>query len=169
MTNNRKTQQKRDEFEERVIHINRVAKTAKGGRTVRFTALVAVGDQKGRIGIGTGKGLEVPDAINKGLDDAKKNLVRIPIVGTTIPHQITGVSGAGRVILKPAPEGTGVLAGGPVRAVCELAGIRDIRAKSLGSPNARSIVNATMEGLTSLKTVEEVARLRDKRVDEILN
>ena len=160
--------QKRDEFEERVIDINRVAKTAKGGRTIRFTALVAVGDKNGRIGIGSAKGLEVPDAINKAVSAAKKNIVRVPLVGTTIPHEITGIKGAGRVLLKPASEGTGVLAGGTVRAVCELAGIQDIRAKSLGSANPRSIVNATMQGLNSLKTVEEVAKLRDKSVDEIL-
>lgn len=157
------------EFEERVVNINRVAKTAKGGRTMRFAALVVVGDGKGRVGIGTGKSGEVPEAIRKGVEDAKKHIVSIPLVGTTIPHEIIGVSGAGQVLLKPAREGTGVIAGGPVRAVCELAGIKDIRSKSLGSSNARSIVNAVMQGLTSLKTVEDVAKLRDKNVDEILN
>lgn len=164
-----KNKSNNQELEERVISINRVAKTAKGGRTIRFTALVVVGDRKGNVGIGTGKGLEVPDAIRKGVEDAKKNMMRVPIVGTTIPHQIIGVKGAGMVILKPAVEGTGVLAGGPVRAVCELAGIQDIRAKSLGSANARSIVNAVVNALENLKTVEEVANLRDKSVDEILN
>lgn len=159
----------KQEFEEKVVYINRVSKTAKGGRTARFTALVVVGDRNGRVGVGTGKSLEVPEAIRKGVEAAKKNIVRVPVVGTTIPHTMEGVAGAGHVILMPAKEGTGVLAGGPVRAVCELAGIRDIRAKSLGSPNARSIVNATMNGLLSMKTVEQVAKLRSKSVDEILN
>ncbi len=159
----------KQELEERVIFINRVSKTAKGGRTARFTALVAVGDGNGRVGIGTGKSLEVPEAIRKGVEDAKKNMVSIPLVGTTIPHRIEAVDGAGHVLLIPAYEGTGVIAGGPVRAVCELAGIRDIRAKSLGSANARSIANATMKALTSMKTAEQVARLRGKSVDEILS
>ncbi len=158
----------KQELEEKVVYINRVSKTAKGGRTARFSALVVVGDRNGRVGIGTGKSLEVPEAIRKGTEAAKKNLVTVSVVGTTIPHPIEGSDGAGRVLLMPAKEGTGIIAGGPVRAVCELAGIRDIRAKSLGSPNARSIVNATMKGLTSMKTVEQVAKLRGKSVDEIL-
>ncbi|MCI6157267.1 MAG: 30S ribosomal protein S5 [Peptoniphilaceae bacterium] len=158
----------KQELEEKVVYINRVSKTAKGGRTARFSALVVVGDRKGRVGIGTGKSLEVPEAIRKGTEDAKKHLVNVPLVGTTIPHQTLGQAGAGSVLLMPAREGTGIIAGGPVRAVCELAGITDVRAKSLGSSNARSIVNATMKGLLNMKTVEQVAHLRGKSVDEIL-
>ena len=157
------------ELEEKVVYINRVSKTTKGGSTARFSALVVVGDMNGRVGVGTGKSLEVPEAIRKGREAAKKHMVRIPVVGTTIPHTSEGVDGAGHVRLMPAKEGTGIIAGGPVRAVCEVAGIKDIRAKSLGSPNARSIVNATMQGLTAMKTAEQVARLRGKSVDEILN
>ncbi len=157
----------KQEFAEKVVYINRVSKTAKGGRTARFSAIVVVGDGKGRVGVGTGKSLEVPEAIRKGSEDAKKNMVTVQIVGTSIPHRIEGVAGAGRVLLMPAREGTGIIAGGPVRAVCEVAGITDIRAKSLGSSNARSIVNATMNGLTSMKTVEQVAKLRGKSAEEI--
>ena len=157
------------EFEERVVYINRVTKVAKGGRTMRFSALVVVGDRNGRVGVGTGKDNEVPEAIRKGVEDAKKNLETINIVDGTIPHETVGIDGAGRVLMKPAAEGVGVIAGGPVRAVCELAGITNVRAKSLGSSNARSIVNATMAGLRGVKTVEEVAKLRGKSVEEILN
>lgn len=166
---NNKVDNTNTEFEERVVYINRVTKVAKGGRTMRFSALVVVGDKNGRVGVGTGKANEVPEAIRKGVEDAKKNVVNINIVEGTIPHEIVGIDGAGRVLMKPAAEGVGVITGGPVRAVCELAGITNVRAKSLGSSNARSIVNATMAGLQGVKTVEEVAKLRGKSVDEILN
>lgn len=166
---NKKVDYTNTEFEERVVSINRVTKVAKGGRTMRFSALVVVGDRNGSIGVGTGKANEVPEAIRKGIEDAKKNVVQVNIVEGSIPHETLGVDGAGRVLLKPAVEGVGVIAGGPVRAVCELAGIMNVRAKSLGSANSRSIVNATMAGLKGLKTVEDVARLRGKSVEEILN
>lgn len=165
----RRRDRKQSDLQEKVVYINRVSKTAKGGRTGRFTALVVVGDQKGKVGVGTGKSLEIPEAIRKGSDQAKKSMKKVPIVGTTIPHEMLGRDGAGSVLLMPAKEGTGIIAGGPVRAVCELAGITDIRAKVLGSHNPRSIVNATMAGLSKMKTAEEVAKLRGKTVDEILN
>lgn len=156
------------ELEERVVNINRVAKVVKGGRNFRFAALVVVGDKNGHVGVGIGKAQEVPEAIRKASQDAKKHIFTVPIVNTTIPHQVTGIFGAGRVLLKPAEEGTGVIAGGPVRAVCELAGIKDVRSKSLGTSNPQNIVNATVEGLKSLKTAEQVAKLRGKSVEEIL-
>lgn len=156
------------QFEERVVSINHVTKVVKGGRRYRFSAVVVVGDKKGRVGLGTGKAIEVPDAIKKAVEDAKKNLITVPVVGTTIPHEIKGVWGAGMVFLKPAPVGTGVIAGGPVRAVVELAGINDILSKSLGSSTPINVVRATMEGLKSLRTVEEVAAIRNKSVEEIL-
>ena len=156
------------ELQERVVNISRVTKVVKGGRNFRFSCLVVVGDGNGIVGVGTGKAMEIPDAIRKSIDNAKKNLIRVPIVGTTIPHLVEGIDGAGRVLLKPAGKGTGVIAGGPVRAVCELAGIADIRTKSLGSNNARNMVNATMEGLARLTTVEEVAAKRGKKPEEIL-
>jgi ribosomal protein S5 len=156
------------ELEERVVNINRVAKVVKGGRNFRFAALVVVGDKNGHVGVGIGKAQEVPEAIRKASQDAKKHIFTVPIVNTTIPHQVTGIFGAGRVLLKPAGEGTGVIAGGPVRAVCELAGIKDVRSKSLGTSNPQNIVNATVEGLKSLKTAEQVAKLRGKSVEEIL-
>ena len=156
------------DLEERVVSINRVAKVVKGGRNFRFSALVVVGDRNGHVGVGTGKALEVPEAIRKATQDAKKHLIKVNLLNTSIPHQVTGIYGAGKVFLKPAREGTGVIAGGAVRAVCELAGITDIRTKNIGTNNPRNIVNATMEGLKSLKTAESVAKLRNKSVEEIL-
>ena len=156
------------ELKETVVNINRVAKVVKGGRTFRFSALVVVGDGNGHVGCGMGKAAEIPDAIRKGIEDAKKNMVSVPLLGTSIPHDIIGKFGAGSVLLKAAPEGTGVIAGGAVRAVIELAGIRDIRTKCLNSNNPRNVVNATINGLASLKRAEEVAKLRGKTVEEIL-
>jgi len=155
------------EFEERVLHIGRVSKTVKGGKNMRFTALVIVGDKNGHIGKGIGKAAEVPDAIRKGIEEAKKNVVEVSILNGTIPHATLGEFSASKIVMKPAAGGTGVIAGGPVRAVCELAGITDIRTKSIGSNNPNNMVNATIEGLKSLKTVEEVAALRGKSVNEI--
>lgn len=155
------------DLKEKVVNIGRVTKVVKGGRNFRFAALVVVGDENGYVGSGMGKAAEIPDAIRKGIEDAKKNLIKVPLVDTTIPHQIVGEYGAGVVLLKPASQGTGVIAGGPVRAVLELAGIHDIRTKSLGSNNPTNMVNATIKGLSQLTTVEEVAKRRGKTVEEI--
>lgn len=156
------------DLKEKVVNIGRVTKVVKGGRNFRFSALVVVGDENGHVGAGIGKAAEIPDAIRKGIDDAKKNLIKVPMVETTIPHEITGIYGAGKVLLKPAGAGTGVIAGGPVRAILELAGVRDIRTKSLGSNNPINMVNATINGLSQLKTAEDMAKLRGKAVEDIL-
>ena len=156
------------DLQERVVAINRVSKTVKGGRIFKFAALVVVGDGNGKIGFGLGKSGEVPDAIRKGIEDAKKNMIQIALKGTTIPHEVIGEFGAGRVLLKPAPEGTGVIAGGPVRAVVETAGIKDIRTKALRSNNPCNVVRATINGLQSLRTAQEVAAIRGNSVDEIV-
>ena len=156
------------DMQERVVAINRVSKTVKGGRVMKFSALVVVGDGNGTVGFGIGKAAEVPDAIRKGIEDAKKNLVKIALRGSTIPHEIVGEFGAGRVLLKPASPGTGVIAGGPVRAVVESAGIKDIRTKALRSNNPCNVVRATLAGLTQLRTAEEVAAVRGKSTKEIL-
>lgn len=156
------------EFTEKVIAVKRVSKTRKGGRDSSFSALVAVGDGKGRVGVGLGKAKEVVEAIRKGIEDAKKNLIIVPIVETTVPHQVIGTAGAGKVLIKPASPGTGVIAGGAVRAILELAGVRDVLTKSLGSSNAMNMAQATLQGLKSMKTAEQFAKLRGISVEELL-
>ena len=156
------------ELKERLVYINRVAKVVKGGKNFRFTTLMVIGDEKGRVGCGMGKAVEIPEAVRKGIEDAKKQMITVAMDGTTIPHQVTGVFGTGRVLLMPAPEGTGVIAGGPVRAVIEACGIKNIRTKSIGSNNAVNVVKATLEGLKQLQSAEEVAKLRGKTVEELL-
>ena len=156
------------EFKEKLVAVNRVSKTVKGGRNMRFSALMVVGDGKGRVGCGMGKAVEIPEAIRKGTEDAKKAMINVPISGTTIPHEVVGVFGTGRVKLIPAPEGTGVIDGGPVRDVLEACGISDIVTKSIGTNNKINVARATMQGLSQLRSAEEVARLRGKTVEEIL-
>ena len=161
--------EEKKELKEKVVAINRVAKVVKGGRTFRFSALVVVGDEKGRIGVGNGKSAEVPEAIKKATDEAKKNLVKISLVNGTLPHEYTTNFGSSKVILKPAVEGTGVIAGGAVRPVLELAGVKNVTAKTLGSRNSRNVVYATIKALKAMRTPEEIAELRGKKVTEILN
>ena len=156
------------DLQEKVVEVRRVTKVVKGGRNFRFAALVVVGDENGHVGIGSGKAMEVPDAIRKAVEDAKKNLIKVPMVGTTIPHEVIGHFGAGRILIMPAQEGTGVIAGGAARDLLELAGLKDVRAKCLGSRNPRNMVNATIEGLKSLKTAEDIAALRGKKVEDLL-
>ena len=156
------------EFKEKLVAVNRVSKTVKGGRNMRFSALMVVGDENGRVGCGMGKAVEIPEAIRKGLDDAKKSMITVPLNGTTIPHEVVGVFGTGKVKMLPAPEGTGVIAGGPARAVLELCGVKDIRTKSYGSNNPINMVKATIEGLASLRSAEEVAKMRGRTVEELL-
>jgi len=169
MERNRRFEQEAPEFKERLVSINRVAKVVKGGKNFRFSALMVVGDEKGRVGVGMGKAAEIPEAVRKGIEDAKRHMINVPIVGTTIPHQVEGKFGKGHVRMLPAETGTGVIAGGPARAVLEVAGIKDIRTKSFGSNNPANCVKATIEGLKQLRTVEQVAKLRGKTVAEILD
>ena len=161
-------EREQSEYIEKVVYLNRVSKTVKGGRVMKFSALVVVGDGKGKVGYGLGKDAEVPEAIRKGIEAAKKNMITVTLSGTTLPHETIGEAGAGRVLMKPAAPGTGVIAGGPVRAVMEAIGIKDIRTKCLRSNNPQNVVSATFQGLKSLRTPEEVARVRGKSVEEIL-
>ena len=165
--NRRREEAAQSEFVEKVVSLNRVSKTVKGGRIMKFSALCVIGDGNGRVGYGLGKANEVSEAIRKGLEDAKKNIVKITLQGTTIPHEVTGIFGAGKVLMKPAAPGTGVIAGGAVRAVMEAAGIKDVRAKSLRSNNPHNVVSATMAGLTSLRNAEQIAAVRGKTAEEV--
>lgn len=165
--NKRRNNQKKDEFQEQLIKINRVVKVVKGGRRFRFSALVVVGDHKGRVGFGTGKANEVPDAIRKAIEDAKRNVVRVPMVGTSLPHDIVGKHDSGKIILKSAKPGTGIIAGGPVRQILEIAGYKDVVSKSLGSNNTINMVRATMNGLQRLETKEQVAARRDISIESL--
>ena len=168
MQNNRRFEKEPSEFKERLVAINRVAKVVKGGKNFRFTALMVVGNEKGKVGVGLGKAAEIPEAVRKGVEDAKRHMVDVPIVGTTIPHAVEGKFGKGHVRMLPAEEGTGVIAGGPARAVLEMVGIRDIRTKSYGSNNPSNCVKATIDGLSQLRTAEQIAKARGKSVEEIL-
>ena len=168
MQNNRRFEKEPSEFKERLVSINRVAKVVKGGKNFRFTALMVVGNEKGKVGVGLGKAAEIPEAVRKGVEDAKRHMVDVPIVGTTIPHAVEGRFGKGHVRMLPAEEGAGVIAGGPARAVLEMVGIRDIRTKSYGSNNPSNCVKATIEGLSQLRTAEQIAKARGKSVEEIL-
>ena len=165
---NRRFEKEPSEFKERLVAINRVAKVGKGGKNFRFTALMVVGNENGKVGVGLGKAAEIPEAVRKGVEDAKRHMIEVPLVGTTIPHQVEGKFGKGHVRMLPAEEGTGVIAGGPARAVLEMVGIRDIRTKSFGSNNPSNCVKATLDGLSQLRTAEQVAKLRGKTVEEIL-
>ena len=156
------------EFKEKLVAVNRVSKTVKGGRNMRFSALMVVGDENGRVGCGMGKAVEIPEAIRKGTEDAKKQMITVPMNGTTIPHEVVGVFGTARVKMLPAPEGTGVIAGGPVRDVLEACGIKNIVTKSIGSNNKINVVRATLDGLAQLRSAEQVAKLRGKTVEELL-
>ena len=156
------------EYNEKLVAVNRVSKTVKGGRNMRFSALMVVGDEKGKVGCGMGKAVEIPEAIRKGVEDAKKAMITVPMNGTTIPHEVVGVFGTGKVKMLPAPEGTGVIAGGPVRAVLEAAGIKNIVTKSIGSNNKINMVRATLAGLAQLRSAEQVAQMRGKTVEELL-
>lgn len=169
MQNNRKFEKEPSEFKERMVAINRVAKVVKGGKNFRFTALMVVGNENGKVGVGLGKAVEIPEAVRKGVEDAKRHMIEVPIVGTTIPHAVEGIYGKGHVRMLPAEEGTGVIAGGPARAVLEMVGIRDIRTKSYGSNNPSNCVKATLDGLSQLRTAEQIAKLRGKTVEEILD
>ena len=165
---NRREREEQSEFKEKLVSVNRVVKTVKGGRNFRFAALVVIGDGAGRVGAGMGKAAEIPEAIRKANEDAKKHLINVPLTGTTVPHATTGYFGTGKVVILPAPEGTGVIAGGAARAVLELAGVKDIRTKSFGTSNPINTVKATIEGLKLLRSPEQVAKLRGKTVEEIL-
>ena len=168
MRNDRKFEKEVSEYKERLVYINRVAKVVKGGKNFRFTALMVVGNEKGKVGVGLGKAVEIPEAVRKGVEDAKRHMIEIPLVGTSIPHEVEGKFGKGHVRMLPAEEGTGVIAGGPVRAVVETVGIKDIRSKALRSNNPCNVVRATIDGLSKLRNVDEVSAVRDRSAKEIL-